>query len=121
MAARVAILALTLFVIGTGGAVEVLNAMTDRPIERTIEECADTVGNCKWRVEFGNHLENFTRQFAFFPGLLVYPLAPIAVLAAWHRGWSQGSRRSFWWTLAALSALVLARFMWLGVFTAATA
>jgi len=79
------------------------------------------MGSCKWRVEFGHHLENFTREFTFFPGLLVYPLAPLAVLAAWHRGWVPGARRPFWWALSVLSGLALLRFLWLGVFTAATA
>lgn len=116
---RAVILALGLFVVGTGAMVETLDALTGRPIEATARECAGTRGNCKWRVEFGDSLGGFHRSFAFVPGLLVYPLAPVAALAAWHRSYL-GARRVFWRALSLACVAVFARFLWLGVFTAVT-
>jgi hypothetical protein len=48
---------------------------------------------------------------------LVYPAAPAAACAA---GWlaAKGSRRTHWIAASIGCALVLARFVWLGVFTA---
>lgn len=116
---RAVILALGVFVVGTGATVETLDAMTGRPIEATVRECADHHGACAWRVAFGDALGAFHRRFAFVPGLLVYPLAPIAALAAWHRSYL-GARRAFWRALSLACVAVLLRFFWLGVFTAVT-
>lgn len=117
--ARAVIFGLAMFVLLTGATVEALDIATGRHIERTADECLASRGSCQWRVELGDQLGGFHRSFAFFPGLLVYPVAPVAAFAAWHRSYV-GARRRTWRLLALACVLVLARFMWLGVYTAVT-
>ncbi|MFZ5446036.1 MAG: hypothetical protein ACOZQL_38950 [Myxococcota bacterium] len=118
---RALLLGLPLFVVLTGATVESLDALTGRTIEATVAECEHSHGNCKWHVRAGDPLASFHRTFTFLPGLLVYPLAPVAALAAWQRSHlRQGWKRLGWRLLAFASLLVLLRFFWLGVFTAAT-
>ncbi len=125
---------LTLSVLALLGVLEAWNAACGDPIQSTVTECSGSMGSCKWRVPFAlaaDALDDGTglsagvarshecreaalRDFAFFPGLLLYLLAPaLAVLAA-------VTRRRMW--LAVGSALVgaatLIRLVELGLFTA---
>ncbi|MHB8878526.1 MAG: hypothetical protein ACYC8T_32920 [Myxococcaceae bacterium] len=119
---RFGLAALLIFVLGTGAAVEVMDWMCGRSIRAVNEECAENIGSCKWRVARGDELGSLLRSLAFFPGLLVYPAAPLAA-GLFVRSASRARSRSAriaGWCAAAATLVVLGRFVWLGVFRAVT-
>lgn len=117
--ARVLLLAVTL---GTAVTIDALDFACGRRIAGVNEECAGSQGSCKWRVVARDVAGNRLRDLALFPGLLVYPLAPLtAVLFAVASARTTSVGWRILHALAALAALfALARFVWLGVFTAVT-
>ena len=113
---------LIMVVVTTGLVVELLDASLDRPIARVNQECANSQGSCKWRVLVGGpKAEQFLRSFSLVPGLLVYPLAPVASLLAYRRSTklkTRDKRQIAWLAAAVVPLLVLLRFVWLGVLSA---
>lgn len=131
-ALRVVLLA---FVVITGTTIEVLNSLTGHPIEAVNQECGKSAGSCKWRILFPHsaeglvsgeaaprppNLEDFLRGFASFPGLLVYLAAPLGLGLFAGAAFRSTRARARWVNglAAAACLLVLARFVWLGVFSA---